>query len=112
MMVNDIEVTGSGKNISNYLSKVYNRFMSMEANKVNGDKLERFEIYDIAGAELLENGYQLEFMEMLYRITDNECPNEVIIDILNRVERTPLLSTIYGIVEDYRDLDLFKLYKI
>ena len=69
------------------LDKEYNRYLEKTINKIeDDDMLHRWDIYNLIMEELIELNKLDLFDEVRYRITDDEDPNKVMIDILNRTE--------------------------
>jgi hypothetical protein len=101
MSLNDFIIDHGSKKKDGYLDTAYRRFVFNKINSIDETKLERWEVYNMIANELVGHGYIIEFDELRYRITDNENPNDVIIDILDNIECTTLLRTLYGMVEMY-----------
>tara|TARA_Y100000389_G_scaffold192433_1_gene219872 strand:- start:123 stop:461 length:339 start_codon:yes stop_codon:yes gene_type:complete len=69
------------------LDKEYNRYLEKTLKKIqNDDMLYRWDIYNLIMEELIKLNKLDLFDEVRYRITDDEDPNKVMIDILNRTE--------------------------
>jgi DNA-directed RNA polymerase subunit N (RpoN/RPB10) len=105
-------IDGRHSNKKGHLECAYQRFLNKELSRLDDDKkIERWEIYNMISNELVAHGYTTEWDEFKYRITDKENPNDVIIDILDGIERTSLLHTLYGMVEVFKDEDFYVEHK-
>lgn len=102
MSLNDFVIDHGSNKQTRHLDNAYRRFVTKKMHSLIDDsKFERWEIYNMIASELIAHGYTTEFDELRYRITDNEDPNDVMIDILDTIECTTLLRTLYGMVEMY-----------
>lgn len=111
MSLNALIIDHSSNNKKGYLDSAYQRFLNNELNRLDDDKkIERWEIYNMISNELVNHGYLTEFDELRYRISGKENPNEVIINILDNIECTTLLRTLYGMVELFMDEDFYIKY--
>ena len=107
MRLNEFTIN-HGYNKNKHLNIAYTRFLINEVNPLQDeDKIERWETYNIIADELIKYGYLTEFDELKYRLTAYENPNRVILDILNSVERSVIMTTLYRIIEQYVDEDFF-----
>lgn len=68
-----------------FLSRIYRNHILQEKILANPSNMERWDVYDMILIELKELGYKSEIEEILYRITDDENPNDVILDVLRRL---------------------------
>ena len=69
------------------LDKEYNRYLEKTINKIQDDDiLYRWDIYNLIMEELIELDKLDLFDEVRYRITDDEDPNHVMIDVLDKAE--------------------------
>ncbi len=69
------------------LDKEYNRYLEKTLKKIqDDDMLHRWDIYNLIMEELIELNKLDLFDEVRYRITDDEDPNEVMMDVLNKTE--------------------------
>ena len=69
------------------LDKEYNRYLEKTLKKIqDDDMLHRWDIYNLIMEELIELNKLDLFDEVRYRITDDEDPNEVMMDVLNKAE--------------------------
>ena len=69
------------------LDKEYNRYLEKTINKIQDDDiLYRWDIYNLIMEELIELDKLDLFDEVRYRITDDEDPNYVMIDVLDKAE--------------------------
>lgn len=69
------------------LDKEYNRYLEKELNKIqNDDILHRWDIYNLIMEKLIDLNKLDLFDEVRYRITDEEDPNYVMLDVLNKSE--------------------------
>ena len=67
------------------LDKEYNRYLEKTLKKIqDDDMLHRWETYNLIMEELIELNKLDLFDEVRYRITDDEDPNKVMIDVLNK----------------------------
>jgi hypothetical protein len=103
--------TGKSKNTT--LDKAYSKLINNVITNLDEEKESRWETYNLIISEilLLENG--IYFEELKYRLTDNENPNEVIIDIINKDsanESNGFLLFLKGRVEEYLEEDFFKRF--
>lgn len=102
---------GVGKNT--FLDKKYSRLISDVLLSLNEEKVERWETYNLIIKELLKIDDGLYFEEIKYRLTDNEDPNEVILDIVSRYwqgELSFLCNFLVKRVEEYREEDFLKRF--
>ena len=51
-----------------------------------------------------------EFEEIKYRITDSENPNEVLLDVFERIELSPILMFHSRHLEDYLEIDKYSKF--
>ena len=69
------------------LDKEYNRYLEKTLKKIqDDDMLHRWDVYNLIMEELIELNKLDLFDEVRYRITDDEDPNEVMMDVLNKAE--------------------------
>lgn len=73
---------GQGKNST--LDKAYNKHINDLFSKLDEEKQERWETYNIIIQELIKEGKLESYCEIKYRLTDGEDPNDVILDIIDR----------------------------
>lgn len=78
---------------SNFLDKIYNKFVSTNIIKNELDE-EKWEIYKSLFS-LFKNEYTNIAEEIQYRITGGENPNKVFLDILNREKDLPIEISMY-----------------
>lgn len=70
------------------LDKEYKKSLNKTMTNISEDKLHRWETYNLIMDELIKNGMVNLFEEFKYRFTDGENPNDIILNILSRVENT------------------------
>lgn len=66
------------------LDKHYTKHINNVVNGLDEEEETRWETYGVIIQELLENNSLDTFEEIKYRLTDNENPNSVFLDIINR----------------------------
>ena len=80
----DYTITNGSGRYSN-LDKEYNKFLEATLKGVKDEKIiHKWEIYNLIINELLQLGEDDLFNEIRYRLTDNENPNDVMLDIIYR----------------------------
>lgn len=102
---------GTGKNTT--LDKEYIRLINDVIMTSDEEKEERWETYNLIIKELFEIDGGEYFQEIKYRITDNENPNHVILDIISRYgwhELTFLIAHMTKRVECYAEEDFFNRF--
>jgi hypothetical protein len=108
---NFIVKKGIGKNTK--LDKEYRKYIN-DVIMMNDENLEeRWEIYNLIIKNLFDIDNGVYFEEIKYRITDNENPNHVILDIISRypVDRLNFIMTyLVKRVEEYSEEDFFKRF--
>jgi len=87
------------------LNLAYKNFLDEIKPTLDDETEERWEVYDMILSELVRGGYNSEFEEYKYRITDNENPNFILYDILNRIDGTPLTYIFTNNLKRYIDED-------
>lgn len=103
--------TKSGKNTN--LDKAYFKLLNNVMSLNDEEKEERWENYNLIIKDLLNIDNGQYFEEIKYRLTDNEDPNEVILDIISRYaenELTHLIWTLRKRIEEYKEEDFFKRF--
>lgn len=103
--------SSSGKNTN--LDKAYNKLINNVLVEMNEETEERWETYNLIIKEffVIDNGKYFE--EIKYRLTDDEDPNHVILDVASRYHQDEinfLLTFLLKRVEEYSDEDFFKRY--
>ena len=102
---------GHGK--STLLDKQYGKLIQNSLNKADEKKIERWECYNLIVEELLKINNDNLFTEIKYRLTDGEDPNQVLVEILDRVDAETvsyLLWHLKGKLKEYIQDDLLAKY--
>jgi len=90
------------------LDKTYRNFI---LNNFNTDFVDRLEIYNIIINELIVLGEYDSVDEIKYRITDGENPNDVILDIINKIPGDNyLMWLVKPNIKTFLEEDLIKKY--
>jgi hypothetical protein len=116
MLENTIEmdiknfIIGNGSPNKNKLDSDYKNFILNTINNCDDTHVERWEIYNDIVDEIVKLGYDSEFEEIKYRVTDGENSNEVLLDIFNRIELTPILMFYSKHLEDYLESDKYSKF--
>jgi|TARA_Y100000389_G_scaffold169148_1_gene175199 hypothetical protein len=98
--------SGSGK-YSN-LDKEYGNFLKTITQKLDGEKLYRWESYNLIIEELIKENKLSTFEEVKYRLTDGEDPNNVMLDIITRENNSNgLMWLMKKRIEEYKNEDFF-----
>jgi len=105
MSLNDFIIT-NGSSEKSYLNYAYRSLLMNTINTLDEKSFERWETYHLIIDELSKEGHDKAFKEIKYRLTDDEYPNDVFIDVLSRVELTPLLVFLQRRVEMYVEDDI------
>jgi|AntRauMFilla1563_2_1112583.scaffolds.fasta_scaffold01409_5 hypothetical protein len=79
----DFKIKG-GSGTYSKLDKDYNSFINKTLRELDEDKGDRWETYNLIMEELITLGLRTVFDEVKYRITDGECPNHIMLDVINR----------------------------
>ena len=87
MEANNFIVKASQRKSTN-LDKAYNKLIIGILQTLDEEKEERWETYNSIVEELLRQGKGKYFEEIKYRLTDNEDPNQVMLDIIDRDEES------------------------
>lgn len=100
---------GTGK--FNNLDKEYNNLVTLTMSDTDVDKKLRWEIYSIIMDELLKIDRIDCFEEAKYRLTDNEDPNLVMIDMIDRNKNSSgLLWFIRKRLQEFIDEDFYNRF--
>jgi hypothetical protein len=100
---------GNGK--FNNLDKEYNHLITLTMSDIDVDKKLRWEIYSIIMDELLNIDRIDCFEEAKYRLTDNEDPNLVMIDMIDRNKNSSgLLCLIRKRLQEFIDEDFYNRF--
>ena len=100
---------GTGK--FNNLDKEYNNLVTLTMSDTDVDKKLRWEIYSIIMDELLNIDRIDCFEEAKYRLTDNEDPNLVMIDMIDRNKNSSgLLWFIRKRLQEFIDEDFYNRF--
>jgi|TARA_R110000744_G_scaffold100551_1_gene193993 hypothetical protein len=94
----------------NKLNSDYKTFMLNTINNCTDEHVERWENYNDIIDEVVRLGYDAEFEEIKYRITDSENPNEVLLDVFERIELSPILMFHSRHLEDYLEIDKYSKF--
>lgn len=108
---NFIVKKGQGK--SSTLDKEYGKLLEGVVDRKDEETEMRWEIYNLIIKELISVDDGKYFMEIKYRLTDNEDPNIVILDILSRYEMNDLSNLMWFLklrLEEFREEDFFKRF--
>lgn len=95
------------------LDKDYTRFIEGVISNKNEQIEERWEIYNLIIRELFEIDDCKFFEEIKYRITDNESPNVVLLDIISRYSTEEVTYLLYSMgkkLEEFEEEDFFKRF--
>lgn len=103
-------ITGNGFSSKNRLDSDYKNFILNTINNCDDTHVERWEIYNDIIDELVKLGYNSEFEEIKYRITDGENPNEIFLNIFARIELSPILIFYSKQLEDYLETDKYSKF--
>lgn len=107
---NFILKASQGKNTP--LDRAYQKLIIDIKGNLNEEQEERWETYNLLIEELLGCGNLETFQEIKYRLTDNEDPNKVMLDIIARFENER--DSIYHIlrirIEEYLEEDFLKRF--
>lgn len=110
MRLNDFKLDkGYGDNYR--LNNAYKHFL-LTINGLGESVIQRWEVYNAIADELLALELYSELEELKYRVTDNENPNDAIVDILEGIELSPLLHNLIGVVYGYIEDDKYSKYYI
>jgi len=116
MLENTIEmdiknfIIGNGSPNKNKLDSDYKNFILNTINNCEDAQFERWENYNSVIDEIVKLGYNSEFEEIKYRITDGENPNEVLLSIFGRIELSPILMFYSKLLEDYLESDRYSKF--
>lgn len=116
MLENTIEmdiknfIIGNSSPNKNKLDSDYKNFILNTINNCDDTHVERWEIYNDIIDEIVKLDYNSEFEEIKYRITDGENPNEILLDIFNRIELSPILMFYSKQLEDYLESDKYSKF--
>jgi len=108
MSLNDFTID-NGYSYNSYLNTAYRHFL-LTIRGLSESEILRWENYSMIADELLSLELYNEFEELKYRLTDNENPNEVIIDILSKIEVSTLLSCLRHNVYQYIEEDKYSRF--
>lgn len=103
-------IINHGSSEKSYLNYAYRSLLMNTIDTLDENSLERWETYHMIIDELSKQGHDKASKEIQYRITDNENPNDVFIDVLSRTELSPLLVFLQRRIEMYIDDDLFNRF--
>ena len=106
----DFTIKGSSGHYTD-LDKEYNKYLKETLRNLDEEMIYRWESYNLIMDELLKLGKVKLFEEIKYRLTDNECVNEVMLDVITRDSNTSgLLWFIKKRIEDYIDEDFYSQF--
>lgn len=108
---NFILKAGQGKNTR--LDKAYQKLIIDIKGNLDEEKEERWETYNLIIEDLINTGKIEVFQEIKYRLTDNEDPNKVMLNIIDRYEdseRDNLYHILRGRIEEYIEEDFLKRF--
>ena len=97
------------KNTIKYLSNktiLDKKFHSFIKNNINDIKIERVSIYEAIISELLWLDKIELINEIKYRVTENEDPNDVLIDTLGNDEVCYVMNAYINQLKDFRNKDI------
>lgn len=99
-----------GKNTR--LDKAYQKLIIEIKGNLNEEQEERWEIYNLIIEELINTDRLEAFQEIKYRLTDNEDPNKVMLDIIERYEydKDSIYPILKSKIEGYIEEDFFKRF--
>lgn len=100
----------SEKSDNKILNRTYKNFLVKTITNADDDLFGRWEIYNMVMQELVNMGYHTEFNEIKYRLTDGEDVNHVILDVLNRVDKTNMLHFMQRNVERFIEDDRYSRF--
>lgn len=92
------------------LDKAYLKHLNNIYNTSDEEQQERWETYNFITQELVKDGKEDYFMELKYRVTDGENPNDIILDIIER-NIDDINNVIWFLkkkIEEYKEEDLIK----
>lgn len=94
------------------LDKAYNRHISNLLEKLDEEKEERWETYNMIIQELIDNGKLESFSEIKYRLTDGEDPNDVILEVIERYvdEMDGMVWFLKRRIEEYQEEDYLRRF--
>ena len=101
--------SGSGKYTN--LDKEYKQYVNNIMRNSDEDIKSRWETYNLIIEELIKEGRIDLFQEVKYRLTDNEDPNSIMLDIIDKTENQN--SFIYFFkkrILGYKDEDFIKRF--
>ena len=97
------------KNTIKYLSNktiLDKKFHSFIKNNMNDIKIERVSVYETIISELLWLDKIELINEIKYRVTENEDPNDVLIDTLENDEVCYVMNAYINQLKDFRNKDI------
>lgn len=112
MEIFDFFVKG-GSDKTSTLDKEYRKLINGVISNNNEEIETRWETYNLIIKELFSIDDGKYFQEIKYRLTDNEDPNEVLLDIMSRYkddELTYLCHMMKRRVEEYYEEDFFNRF--
>jgi hypothetical protein len=95
----------------NHLNSAYMKFMRECVVKTKEEHISRWETFFDIITELEYIDKHDEVKEIKYRLTDGDNPCEVMIEVIDRIEATPLLRSFRMILEDYIEDDEFSRFQ-
>tara|TARA_R110000868_G_scaffold203969_4_gene451930 strand:+ start:8127 stop:8468 length:342 start_codon:yes stop_codon:yes gene_type:complete len=106
-------IINNGSSEKSYLNYAYRSLLMSTITTLDDKTFERWETYHSIIDELSKQGYEKEYKEIKYRLTDDatdENPNDVFIDVLSRIELSPLLVFLQRRIEMYIDDELISRF--
>ena len=112
METNDFILKASQRKNTN-LDKAYNKLITEMLQTLNEEKEERWETYNLIVEELLRQNKGKYFEEIKYRLTDNEDPNAVMLEIIDRDEEDSVDGFLWFLrnrIVEYMEEDFIKRF--
>ena len=111
MSVNNLLVSTCQTNKSR-LDKVYYDHVSSLLNELNEEEEIKWETYGLIIENLVKQGYKNVLKEVKYRMTDNENPNEIFLDLIQRHSDTidGMVWFLKKRIEEYLEEDFYKKF--
>lgn len=112
MRANDF-ILKAAKGRKTTLDDAYRKLIIEILDNLDEEQEGRWETYNLIIEELLNIGKTKHFQEIKYRLTDNEDPNKVMLDILDKNEdnnESDLLPILRKRIEEYLEEDFLKRF--
>lgn len=99
-----------GKGKYTLLDRHYKALLDKVLASYDENKKERWELYNTIISELIDTDRLELFQELKYRLTDSENPNQVMLDIINKLESGSFLWLLQRRLNEFLEEDFYNRF--